>query len=175
MSSPRASSAVVLLLVAFASSGCSSQRGAKVCTERACAAGASVRRALTAEAAGDGRHTFSIEADGKKVVCVLEQTSAKERTYAKCDAGASLALGPVMRSVPVTLPGTTIQGHGEEPVPGAFDWQLTVSGKPTSVRIQHLRGDKTVSDDTVKPVYKEISPNGPGCTPVCSMAEETIS
>lgn len=167
--------AVVASLLALALTACGLRSGSgRACTDLPCAAVANVRIALSPEAAGVGQHGIEVDVDGQRKSCSLHHLSASSREDAKCEGGVSVRIGPVMRSVAVKLPGLDTAGSGEEPVPGQFVMQVTISGHPKAVTITHARPDNTTARHVVEPTYEDHAPNGPGCPPVCAVANQDV-
>lgn len=165
--------ALGLSFVVFA---CKAELPPKVCTELACLAGATVTARVAEADAAAGTHTFDIEVDGTKARCaVVVAAGAQSPADAKCEGDLSLSLGPVMdvRSVPAA-PGSGPDAPVAAmfaPVPGQFEWRLTVPGSRRDLKVTHTFGERTVSARTIPLVYRETRPNGPGCEPACQVAK----
>lgn len=158
------------LAVVFA--GCTGP-GPRVCTERACADAATITTKLSAAGAPTGEHTFVVEVDGVVGRCSVQFASATSIAYGECAApGTSLWIGPVMRGQETTMviEGSSVVMHSSAPVPGEFEWQITVHGRPNAVRVVHTFADRPVVERTATFVYADVRPNGEGCEPVCKAA-----
>lgn len=144
----------------------------RMCTEMACRDTATIDTKLTAAGAALGKHEFAIEVDGVAQTCTVEFTVATQLAYASCsDPSTSLWLGPVMRgvTVPVEVEGTVM--HAEEPVPGEFQWQLSLMGTPAKAHVVHSHAGSVLLDQTAEfGSYTDYRPNGEGCEPVCKQA-----
>jgi hypothetical protein len=142
----------------------------RACTEMACQDAATIDTKLTAAGAALGKHELGIEVDGVAQTCNVEFTVATQLAYASCsDPNTSLWFGPVMRGVEEQLDGNVI--HREEPVPGEFQWQLSLSGTPAKAHVVHSHAGSVLLDQTAEwPSYADYRPNGEGCEPVCKLA-----
>jgi hypothetical protein len=150
------------------------QKPDRACTEMACQDAATIDTKLTAAQASLGKHEFSIEVDGVAQTCTVEFTVATQLAYASCSApGTSLWFGPVMRgvTVPQEVGGQATVMHAEEPVPGEFQWQLSLFGTPAKAHVVHSHAGNVVLDQTAEfGSYGDHRPNGEGCEPVCKVA-----
>jgi len=147
--------------------------GTRVCTEMACADAATITTKLSAAGAPTGAHTFVVEVDGAASRCSVRFESASSIAYGECATpGTSLRIGPVMRGKETTMviEGSSVVMHAEEPVPGEFEWQITVRGRPSAVRVVHSFADRPVVENTATFTYADVRPNGEGCEPVCKAA-----
>jgi hypothetical protein len=142
----------------------------RVCTEMACQDAATIDTKLTAAGAALGKHEFALEVDGVAQTCTVEFTVATQLAYASCsEPSTSLWFGPVMRGVEVALDGVVM--HGEEPVAGEFQWQLSLLGTPAKAHVVHRHAGKVLVDQTAEwTSYADHRPNGEGCEPVCKIA-----
>lgn len=146
----------------------------RACTEMACQDAATIDTKLTAAGATLGKHEFALEVDGVAQTCSVEFTVATQLAYASCSApGTSLWFGPVMRgvTVPLEVDGKTTVMHGEEPVAGEFQWQLSLFGTPAKAHVVHSHAGTVLLDQTAEfGSYSDNRPNGEGCEPVCKVA-----
>ena len=176
-SSPRAAALTFALL---ASAGCqhTSSGGSggqrdddqpRICTEMACFDQASITTKLSAAGAPLGTHEFALEIDGAAQTCTVDFEVETETADATCSGeGTSLRLGPAMRGIEMQMDGAV--GYTEEPIPGEFEWQLSLSGTPKSVHVVHTHAGAPILDQKASFSYAELRPNGEGCEPVCQAA-----
>lgn len=157
--------------LALCALACSPKGADRPCPGLPCSAQASLRAALTPESAPLGEHTFALDVDGVASTCKVNFTSLTSLAHGECTINANVYVGPVMRGKDTKL-GDTVM-HTEEPVPGQFEWSLTVYGQPKQVRVIHTVAGRTIADHTAKLTYHEHRPNGAGCEPVCQQASET--
>jgi hypothetical protein len=146
----------------------------RTCTEMACQNAGTIDTKLTAAGAALGKHEFAIEVDGAAQTCTVEFTVATQLAYASCsEPSTSLWFGPVMRGVdvPLEVDGQVSVVHGEEPVPGEFQWQLSLLGTPAKAHVIHSHAGSVLLDQTAEfDSYSDYRPNGEGCEPVCQQA-----
>lgn len=159
------------LALAGAALHCGAKSADRPCPLLPCSSSATLRATLTPAAATLGEHAFAIEADGVASTCKVQLTSISNIVHGTCTGNVGVHLGPVMRGKEMKIGGMV--GYTEEPVPGQFEWKLTVYGQPRSVRVVHTTGGRTIVDRTASLTYQEARPNGPGCEPVCQTASAT--
>jgi hypothetical protein len=162
---------VATLALAVGAPHCSKRSADRPCTELPCSSAAALRATLTPAAATVGEHVFALEVDGIASTCTAQLTSLTALAHGRCTSNAGVHIGPVMRSKEMRVAGMV--GYTEEPVPGQFEWSLTVYGQPQRVRVVHTTGGRTIVDRTASLTYQATRPNGPGCEPVCQAASET--
>ena len=143
----------------------------RICTEMACSNQATITSTVTGVEPPLGTHTFELEIDDVKHTCTAELAVATEAVEADCSDGVSLRLGPVMRGVEHQMDG--VVGYTEEPIPGQFQWALTVPQTPKSAHLVHRYADAVALEQTATFEYTEHRPNGDGCEPVCQTASVT--
>lgn len=156
---------------AWCALACSPKGADHPCTQMPCSAQASLRAALAPESAPLGEHTFALEVDGVASTCAVNFTSLTSLADGKCTINAGVHVGPVMRGKEAKLGDIVMLT--QEPVPGQFEWSLTVYGQPKQVRVIHTVAGRTISDRTATFTYHEHRPNGDGCEPACQQASQT--
>jgi len=53
--------------------------------------------------------------------------------------------------------------------------EMSVAGTPANIAVQFDRGDVPVATGSFVPSYETTQPNGPGCPPDCTTAEEGLA
>lgn len=141
------------------------------CTLMACFAHASVTAHLGAADAAPGAHTFTLTADGSTQTCTLDVVDPARTAFGTCTGGASVRLGPTTRVVEdhTSMPGMVSATF--VPVPGRFEWEVTIDGTPARVAIRHVLAGRTIVEREATPTYVDTRPNGPDCDPVCRVAD----
>jgi hypothetical protein len=146
----------------------------RVCTEMACSDSATITTKLTPAGAPAGKHEFALEVDGVAQTCTVELTDTTQLTHASCTGSSTILwLGPAMRGVDTEMEvgGKPVVMHTEEPIPGEFEWQLSLLGTPAKVHVVHSFAGNVLVDQTAElSSYEEHRPNGEGCEPVCKAA-----
>ncbi len=140
----------------------------------ACSDQASIRAQLTPAQATPGEHKFVIKTGTEEHSCTLSYPADLKDTSAidaQCSEGLSLRMGPSMRGVE-TRQGDTVM-YTEVPIPGQFEWNLTIVGQPTDVSVVHTLADTVILQRSEALSYRSVAPNGEGCEPVCQQASIT--
>lgn len=143
----------------------------RACTEMTCSDAAVITASLSSAGASLGSHTFTLEIDGRAERCSVEFTSDTQTAWGTCSGSATVSLGPAMQGKETSMDG--VVGYTEEPIPGQFQWQLTVQGTPSKVGVVHTSGGQTILEQTATLTYVDHHPNGEGCEPVCKSASAT--
>jgi hypothetical protein len=136
-----------------------SPEGPKICTRKGCFS--SLRIDLLVGKAGwsNGAYTIDVVADGKKAQCQVKVPLDCKQT-AECTGDAKVAL--------------TLAGCDEADAKQRKVEALVLREAPAEVKVTLKRAAKTVGEQTYKPEYKVITPNGPDCEPTCKMKQEEL-
>lgn len=133
----------------------------KVCTKMGCMSNLLVEVVPSKAGFGKGSYKVEVVADGKKGSCELKLPlpACDKGQAAKCEGDLKLDLKEVGCGKPV----------GEQ----SFG-PLRFSEPPSELKVTVTKDNKRFAEGALKPDYKTLQPNGPGCDPVCKTAEAKV-
>jgi hypothetical protein len=172
--SPLAVAVAGMPLVALASCGASPFKST-VCTEIGCRD--QFQASVTSASGGvpSGTHVLEVTADGTKTTCTftvpLAMTAAGGVLSPQCPT--PLTVNIVQAQTCTTTETPTVKTQNCAPVPGQFSEQLSLDGAPVDVHVRLTVDGTVVVEQTTRPSYVAMRPNGPGCDPLCHQASET--
>jgi hypothetical protein len=144
----------------------------KACTTIGCSDqfGATVIASSTELPAGT--HTLTVTTEAGTLSCSFvvpfETLPGGGTAVPQCQPGLGVFVGlNTLCTETVTAEVRTLRC---DPIPGQLKESISISGTPTSVRVQQSVGGTTILDRSVSPTYKANRPNGPECDPLCRQA-----
>jgi hypothetical protein len=161
-----------LALAALGVAGSCELGTSKACTARGCV---DQFRASISSADGNvpqGAHAVEVMADGVRSSCTfqvpLDQVPGGGMATPSCPSDLWVLIVQEHDCTEST------QGNAKvltcTPIPGRYTEEITVMGRPESVRVRVTVDGAVVLDRTESPSYEESRPNGPGCDPLCHQA-----
>lgn len=119
-----------------------------------------------------GEHTVTVTTEAGTMSCSfvvpLEMTAGGGVKAPSCMPGLTVSVGP--GTVCTEMVDGGVRSLRCDPIPGQLKETISVSGAPSSVRVQQSVAGTTILDRSVTPTYNESRPNGPGCDPLCRQA-----
>jgi hypothetical protein len=141
--------------------------GGHACTEIGCV---DQLMATLQDASGglpSGMQAVTVTADGVTTSCSFTLPLAAN-SAPSCPSPLQIAVQPMMKCTNTGTAQYPVQTC--TPVPGTGTEQITLMGKPATVRLTQTSDGTTWLDQTVTPAYTTTQPNGPDCPPTCSQA-----
>jgi hypothetical protein len=145
--------------------GCSQTCGAVGCADRF--------HATVVSTAGDvpsGRHVVEVTADGTTTSCTFQVPPHAESSAVtvggECPSGLAVFIGrgnTCTETEAASSSGRTCSSVN-------FFEDISVSGRPTQLRVRLTVDGVVMFDRTETPAYNPTEPNGPGCPPTCHQA-----
>lgn len=139
----------------------------RACTEMGCVEGLTIDLQSPSGWA-PGAYRFDIELDQDKVSCEVTLP------LRACDAGPSARCtlhpgeGPSER-VMISESGCALP-PAQHSLP-----TLSIRGEPARVRVAVSRDGAQLASEELTPAYRTVTPNGPGCEPVCRQAHGAVT
>lgn len=113
---------------------------------------------------------IDLDVDGKIVSCRPTWKGEGEGGVHECGGEVALTHQEIRDCKTTSSPhGTTSECKGT----GKFEHLLEIRSNPKRVKVTVKQGDRSLGERVVEPTYQEVTPNGPGCQPVCKQAQET--
>ncbi len=138
----------------------------KSCTEIGC-----VDRAAIVLRRADGelpQQPLTVRVDGQTVTC---EPPARASTSVACGAGVELTV-QTLATCKETRTGEAVS-QSCTPT-GRFELVVSVRGTPQAVQIAGFTPDGLPFDQTFRPTYTAVQPNGADCPPICQQASQTF-
>lgn len=131
----------------------------KVCTKKGCFSTLRIDMLVGKAGWSNGTYTIDILADDKKAQCQVKvPLDCKQTAECTGDAKVSMALDGCDQA---DAKQRTLKG-------------LVFNDAPAEVTVRVKRAGKLVGDQSYKPEYKVVAPNGPDCPPTCKTKQEEL-